>query len=233
MSGRGGWILYVGFAQRDEFVADAPKKARGQQLFEKLSGRPCLQVSYRHVTPEFVARLQPHAIVMSGFGRSFQTYPPASLRGVAAVLRATQVPTLCICGSHQLLGFVMNGDLDRGGRLGDQPMRKRRPGEPCHNPDYHPDHFMETGFYAVRILRKDPLFAGFRGTARLCQSHYCEVKRLPPGFVRLAETGECRIQAMRHRARPLYGVQFHPEYAARQFPDGWRVLRNFFRLSPP
>ena len=42
-------------------------------------------------------------------------------------------------------------------------------------------------------------------------AHYCEVKKLPPGFELLASSGHCRIAAVRHRDRPLYGTQFHPE----------------------
>lgn len=36
---------------------------------------------------------------------------------------------------------------------------------------------------------------------------------------------------MRHGARPLYGVQFHPERYSEAHPDGMRILANFFRLA--
>ncbi len=39
------------------------------------------------------------------------------------------------------------------------------------------------------------------------------------------------IPAMRHRARPLYGLQFHPERYTDAHPDGRTILANFFRLA--
>jgi GMP synthase (glutamine-hydrolysing) len=66
-------------------------------------------------------------------------------------------------------------------------------------------------------------------TPQFYESHYCEIKALPPNFQLLASTPECRIQAMKHRARPLYGVQFHPEDYSDRFPDGRLLLENFFR----
>jgi GMP synthase (glutamine-hydrolysing) len=46
-------------------------------------------------------------------------------------------------------------------------------------------------------------------------------------FVLLASGDHCRIEAMRHRTRPLYGTQFHPEACAEPFLHGKRLLANF------
>jgi GMP synthase (glutamine-hydrolysing) len=54
---------------------------------------------------------------------------------------------------------------------------------------------------------------------------------LPEDFVRLAASEICAIEAMRHRTRPLYGVQFHPERYTDDHPDGRAILANFFRLA--
>jgi len=48
---------------------------------------------------------------------------------------------------------------------------------------------------------------------------------LPPEFIPLAKTPNCPIAAVRHRARPVYGVQFHPEVT--HTPFGGQILRNF------
>jgi GMP synthase (glutamine-hydrolysing) len=188
-------------------------------------------IPFYRVTPALVERLRPRAIVMSGFARSFHQYDLASLRNVTDILRKSDIPTLCICGSHQLLGFVFNGTIDRVKRLHDEPMRKHRPGEAITNEGYHPEYFMENGLYRVRILRTDPLFTGFGKSALLRESHYCEIKKVPPCFRLLASTKDCRIQAIRHEDKPLYGVQFHPEYYSDSFPDGHKVLENFFRIA--
>jgi anthranilate/para-aminobenzoate synthase component II len=175
--------------------------------------------------------------VMSGFARSFQDYAVESFFGVADWVQTTRTPTLALCGSHQLLGFLFNQDVRRIERLQDEPMRPLHPGEPITNPDYHPDYFMERGFYSLEFTdaaRADPLFAGFDSPPIVCESHYCEIKTLPSAFQLLASTRECRIQAMRHHSHALYGLQFHPEdyiIESKRFSDGKRILENFFKLA--
>jgi GMP synthase (glutamine-hydrolysing) len=44
-------------------------------------------------------------------------------------------------------------------------------------------------------------------------------------FVSLAETETCPVAAVRHRSRPVYGLQFHPEVS--HTPVGGRILHNF------
>jgi GMP synthase-like glutamine amidotransferase len=228
--------VYIGFAQPDEWQNWAGTYARHVQCFEEASGGvPCLALPYYHTTPEIMAHLAPEAVIMSGFARSFEQYEVSSLLGVTEWLTTTETPIMACCGSHQLLGFLYNGTIYNGEPLHDEPMRRLSPTEPVTNPDYHPDYFMERGFYALELTeagRSDPLFAGCGSPVQVYESHYCEIKTLPPDFELLASTPECRIQAMRHRRRVLYGVQFHPEdYQSPRFPDGARLLQNFFRLA--
>jgi GMP synthase (glutamine-hydrolysing) len=89
---------------------------------------------------------------------------------------------------------------------------------------------MERGFYSLELTEAGhvcPLFAGISPEHRFYESHYCEIKILPPGFELLASSPECRIQAMRHRERPLFSTQFHPEDYNERFPDGRTLLSNF------
>ncbi len=231
-------FVYVGFAQSDEWVGWAQTYARHAKRFEEAAGDFCLIVPFQHATPALIHQLNPRALVLSGFARSFQNYRIESFFPIADVIdHAAHLPALALCGSHQLLGFLYNGDLRRSTRLHDEPMRKLKPGEPITNPDYHPEYFMERGFYPLKLQGDDPLFEGCGRPPLVYQSHYCEIKKLPPGFKLLASTDECRIQAMRHVSRPLIGVEFHPEDYTDRFSDGKRILRNFFRraydLNPP
>lgn len=222
-------IVYIGFAQRDEWVGWAQTYARHAQRFEEASGgQPCLVIPFYHVTPDLMDRLRPEAVVLSGFARSFQDYDIRSFYPISDyVMQAVQTPILALCGSHQLMGFLFNGALGNVEKLHNQPMRKRRPGEPIINPDYHPEYFMERGFYELTLHTPDPLFSGCADPPVVFESHYCEIKTLPPGFRLLASTPECPIQAMRHEARPLVCLQFHPEEFSDTFPDGRRILENF------
>lgn len=222
-------IVYIGFAQRDEWGDWASTYARHAARFEAASGARCLTVPYDMAGPELMARLRPEAVILSGFARSFETYEPAGLAPVLDYIRsATTTPILAICGSHQLIGYLFNGEAEDMRRLEDRPMRLRRPGEPIVNADYHPEYFMERGFYELEVVSDDPLFAGCGAPPIVMESHYCEIKRLPNAFRLLASTAECRVQAMQHIERPLIGVQFHPEDYTDRFLDGRHILEAFF-----
>jgi GMP synthase (glutamine-hydrolysing) len=224
-------ICYVVFAQDDEVAGAGAGYFQQQLRFEELSGEPCLLVRYKRFNPALLAELQPTAIVMSGFGRSFETFDRKHLVGVNDAVKGAECPILGICGSHQLNAMFHTMNIRRVTQLEDLPMRKLRPGEPDLYPAYHPGYFKETGFHHLTIVQDDPLFRGFRGTFFCLESHYCEVKTLPREFVVLASNAECRVQAYRHRDRPLYGVQFHPEGYTDAYSDGKRLLANFFRIA--
>jgi len=200
--------------------------------FEELSGEPCLVLNYTQLSKALIEELSPKALILSGFGRSFEDYDVRSFYELNDILHETEIPTLAICGSHQLLGFLFSLNIRAIERLHDQPMRKLRPGEPDPSPTaYHPGYFKEEGFYPVTIVKDDPLFDGLSNPFWVRESHYCEVKELPPDFELLASTPECRIQAMRHCSKCLYGVQFHPEAYVEPYMDGKLILENFFKLA--
>ena len=55
-----------------------------------------------------------------------------------------------------------------------------------------------------------------------------EVKRMPDDFELLATSDVCRVEAMRHRTKPIFGVQWHPEVYHSQY--GEDVYRNFIEI---
>ena len=231
-----GLILYVGFAQPDEWRHWAGTYALHSTRFEKAAGTGCLVVPFTLATPDLIERISPRAVILSGFARSFQDYDCAGFLPICDWLlsECNRTPTLALCGSHQLLGFLFNGEINCQERLFDQPMRRLAQHEPVTNPDYHPEYYMEKGFYALNLTdegRSDPLFTVFDTAPIVCESHYCEIKTLPPDFTLLASTQECRVQAMRHRNRPLYGFQFHPEDSTELFADGMKLLERFFGIT--
>jgi GMP synthase (glutamine-hydrolysing) len=56
-------------------------------------------------------------------------------------------------------------------------------------------------------------------------SHGDQVLHLPADFIPIAHTDNSPYAAMRHRKRPLYAVQFHPEVV--HTPEGRQILENF------
>jgi len=56
-------------------------------------------------------------------------------------------------------------------------------------------------------------------------SHGDQVQQLNGDFVPLAKTPSCPFAAVRHKKRPFWGVQFHPEVT--HTPRGQEMIRNF------
>lgn len=215
----------------DESGPDAGT-CRVKSRLEQASGEPCLVVPYERFDLALVRKLKPRAIVMSGFGGWWHTMKVASFWGMDEVLHQADLPIICFCGSHQLLGFSFNLDLRQTSQLEDEFMRDLAPDEEPRRAGTSATHdpscqYLADGFYFIRRLVDDPLFRDLPNPMLMRCSHYCEVKTLPPGFVKLASSAHCDIEAMRHESRPLYGTQFHPEaYEAPHF-HGRTLLRNF------
>jgi hypothetical protein len=87
------------------------------------------------------------------------------------------------------------------------------------------------GFMPVNVVHGAPLFAGFGNSVLIREFHAYEVTQLPAEFELLASTAETRVQVIKHKDKPLYGTQFHPERYDAEHLDGERLLRNFLRLA--
>lgn len=68
----------------------------------------------------------------------------------------------------------------------------------------------EIGWADIRVSG-NPLFEGI--TAPVCMvSHYDEVCNLTENFKIIASTPGCPVHGFQYKNRPVWGVQFHPEY---------------------
>jgi len=221
--------IFVLVTRREAYYKDGGG-IRQKLRLEQASGDRVLIVPHEEFSLKVVEELRPRSVIMSGFGQSFQDWPVESFSGMDEVLHRAELPVLAICGSHQLLGFSFNRNLRKVKRLWDQPMRKLTKYEPYPRDLYRPGYFVARGFFPIRQVKRDPLFDGLPKTMILCCSHYCEVKRLPRDFELLASSEHCRIEAMKHVTRPLYGIQFHAEAYEEPYLHGRRVLENFFTI---
>jgi len=75
------------------------------------------------------------------------------------------------------------------------------------------------------------LFRGLKGpfTATRYHSLVVDAKSLPESFEICARTADGVVMGIRHRTRPLCGVQFHPESVLT--PAGKPLLANFLALA--
>ena len=214
-------ILYVIMETAEKYLAGNWHRQR--LTLEETSGDFCLMIHYKQLNLRMLSAFAPRAIVYSGTSTPFDDYDVRQTRNYRQVVTTSSIPQLGICGGHQLAAEFFGCTLGI--------MHLMREEEADHNPKYHPGEYKEWGVYPVTVLRKDPLFEGLGKVIKVQQFHRSEIKRVGRDLEILASTADCHVQAFRHRTQPFYGVQFHPEEASEGYPDGFRILRNFFKWA--
>jgi len=161
-----------------------------------------------------VGEFDPDAIVLGGTLRDFDFYDQALIEGFNQFIKKTRVPTLAICGGHQLVGQAFGAGVTT---LDGKPPSEKRNGR-----------LIEYQYRFVKITDvADPIFAGiddrpgarWRQYAvhghllRVWQNHGLQLDRLPDGFKQLARgyLSEYQMIARRTAEQLIYGVQFHIE----------------------
>ena len=81
----------------------------------------------------------------------------------------------------------------------------------------------------MKILQSNDIFSSWKDgdIVTLSQYHKDNLSDLPKDFECLAESQSCKIEAMKHLNRPIYGVQAHIERATNKNSDGLKVCKNF------
>jgi len=83
----------------------------------------------------------------------------------------------------------------------------------------------EYGRTNLAILDKTDLFANLPDSITAWASHGDQIGESSSDFVKLATTDTCPFAAVRHKEKPFFGVQFHPEVS--HTPKGPHILKNF------
>jgi len=115
-----------------------------------------------------------------------------------AFLRGADIPLFGICFGHQFIGGLYGATICQGKYI--------------------------TGMREV-WLENDPLFAGVEAVTPFLQDHREHIS-LPNDFVCLASSDLTSVEAMRHRTKPVYSVQFHPEVSG---DVGFKLIENFVK----
>jgi GMP synthase (glutamine-hydrolysing) len=119
-------------------------------------------------------------------------------------LEKASFPILGICAGHQYMARYYGGLV-----------------KPSKTPEY--------GKVELLVVEPDsPLFKGVPSRSIVWESHNDEVVVLPDDFMLLAESVNCKVQAMQHKTRPLYGLQFHPEVEHTEY--GEVIFKNFIEM---
>jgi GMP synthase (glutamine-hydrolysing) len=112
-------------------------------------------------------------------------------------------PVLGICAGHQFMASHLGGKAA-------------------------PSKIPEFGKTMVTVDDEDDIFKGLPTEFVAWESHNDEVTEVPQGFVALAHSDNCTIQAMKHKEKPLYGLQFHPE--VEHTDNGYEMFQAFIDI---
>jgi anthranilate synthase/aminodeoxychorismate synthase-like glutamine amidotransferase len=143
-----------------------------------------------------------HLVISPGPGR------PAETGISAALIRAFhgRIPILGVCLGHQLIAELYGGRVAAADRI---------------------VHGKAGG---VRRIADDPLLTGLGDAFAAGRYHsLIALDPLPSELVVTARSDEGEVMALRHRAAPTHGVQFHPESVLT--PQGPQILQNFAALE--
>ena len=83
----------------------------------------------------------------------------------------------------------------------------------------------EYGRTTLQVTADDPMLAHVPVKTAVWMSHGDVVSGFGDDFIALGRTNNCPNAVVRHKDRPFYGVQFHPEVT--HTPEGSQILRNF------
>ncbi|MFG2819414.1 aminodeoxychorismate synthase component I [Kitasatospora sp. NPDC048365] len=120
------------------------------------------------------------------------------------ILERGGLPVLGVCLGHQGLAAL------HGGRVSRAP-------EPYH------------GRLSAVVHNGTDLFAGLPSPFEAVRYHSLTVDRLSPELAATAWTRDGVLMGLKHRQKPLWGVQFHPESIGGSY--GHRLLENFRDLA--
>jgi anthranilate synthase component II len=120
--------------------------------------------------------------------------------------KAKDIPIFGVCLGHQAMGQVFGGDVIRA----PQPVHGK-------TSDIHHGG--------------DSVFRGINHPFKATRYHSLIVDRasMPADLKVTAETDDGLVMGLAHRARPVHGVQFHPESIASE--HGHTILKNFLELA--
>lgn len=211
----------------------ATKNLEAKYRLEAISGEWCLIVRYDRVSPGLLRELDIQALVVGGHYTRLEHYNDTDLEGLRAILRAAAWPMLAICGGFHLMAQTYGAQIgpmsSDSESVPETPLPPDESLSPC--ADAGSELRRERGFTPIRVLESHALFGGLGDQPVVFQLHSWEVKSTPRGFLVLAESDLCCVQAVAHESAPLFGTQFHPEAYDSDHPDGRRILENFFRLA--
>jgi GMP synthase (glutamine-hydrolysing) len=158
------------------------------------------QVVRHDIAADRVRELRPKGLIFSGGPAS--VYEPGAPK-CDPKLFDLGVPVLGICYGMQLACHTLGGQVGGGA------------------------HTREYGRATLNVTDPNTIFRGYPAESTVWMSHGDQVQTVEGDFLPLAATDTCPVAAVKHRSRPVFGIQFHPEVS--HTPHGGLILQNFLR----
>jgi len=179
---------------------------RAIQNLEKSTGQPVEKIDFKE--PDLYSRVLgsgPDLVILTGSSallskpRTRELFQPEM-----ELVQKARFPVLGICYGHQIIGSAFG-----------TPMRDL--GQ------------MFRGYEKVSLVRRHPLFDGLPSDLVVAESHRQELTKVPDDFQHLAQSTMSKVEAIAHKSRPVYGVQFHPERSNDDHPHGRMIIQNLLK----
>lgn len=173
----------------------------------------CRVVPYTKIQRDYHIGGDISSVVISGSeARISKPEDKAKFEGVTQLIQSCKVPLLGICFGHQLLCSAFGAKTEKLA----QPVIDR--------------------FEQVTVIQTGDIFSRFRKgqTVPLAEYHndYVSKDSLDgTGFNLLADSPSCEVEAVKHKSKLFFGVQFHPERITignETNPEGHKILDNFY-----
>ncbi len=155
------------------------------------------------ISPDEIEKINPDAIVISpGPGHPAN---PKDIGSCLEIIRKSDVPLLGVCLGHQAIAVAFGGEVNHS------------PSGPVHGKTAlisHNGNSIYTGL-------PNPLVGG--------RYHSLAIAKLPNDLEVTARTSEGIIMGVKHKQKPIFGLQFHPESVLT--PQGLKIIENFLGLA--
>ena len=154
-----------------------------------------------NITP--AENIQADGMVFSGSGSLVGQGEEAGMGNCSVYLDTFNKPILGMCAGHQLIAKHFGGEV----RAAQKP---------------------EFGKTEIEIDKQNVIFEGLPDKFVVWNSHNDEVSEISDQLEVLAHSNDCAFEAIKHKERPIYGLQFHPE--VQHTEHGLEMCKNFLNV---